>query len=205
MIVKGCILVDDFITRVINHLAIIINDGIHPKHELMKYYNFFVKNISTTDNVLDIGCGTGFVANAVSKKAANITGVDVDKNNVSIARKKFKKENLKFIIADATNYTFNQVYDVIILSNVLEHIQDRTTFLQGIKKIAPKMLIRVPMINRDWLVLYKKQLKMTYFSDKTHFIEYDEDSFANEISEAGLKIKKISIQFGEIWAIINTK
>lgn len=93
-------------------------------------------------------------------------------------------------------------FDVVILSNVLEHIENRIEFLKRMKKKAPKLLIRVPMINRDWTTLYKKELGMRYYGDRGHFTEYTFDSFKKELEEAGLKIEDYSIHFGEIWAVV---
>ena len=93
-------------------------------------------------------------------------------------------------------------FDVVTLSNVLEHIEYRIEFLKRMKKKASKLLIRVPMINRDWITLYKKELGMRYYGDRGHFTEYSFDSFERELDEAGLKIEKYNIQFGEIWAVV---
>ena len=66
-----------------------------------------------------------------------------------------------------------------------------------------KFLIRVPILNRDWLVLYKKEFKIEYRLDKTHYIEYTIEDLTGELEKAGLKINNYSIQFGEIWALVN--
>ena len=47
--------------------AIIYDGGIHPKHRLMNYHDFFIKRITPSDRVLDIGCGNGAVAYDVAK------------------------------------------------------------------------------------------------------------------------------------------
>lgn len=68
------------------------------------------------------------------------------------------------------------------------------------------LLIRVPMINRDWLTLYKKELGLEYRLDKSHFIEYTLESFKGELACIGLEVDSYSIQFGEIWArVVNAK
>lgn len=85
---------------------------------------------------------------------------------------------------------------------MLEHIENREDFLLKIKELADKFLIRVPMLNRDWLTYYKRELGAEYFLDSTHKIEYTMESFAQELGKAGLKIDKASIQFGEIWAVV---
>ena len=93
-------------------------------------------------------------------------------------------------------------FDAIILSNVLEHIESRVEFLNRMKRKASKLLIRVPMVNRDWITLYKKELGLDYRGDRGHFTEYTFDSFKEELEDAGLEIEDYSIQFGEIWAVV---
>lgn len=84
----------------------------------------------------------------------------------------------------------------------MQHIQDRVEFLQKIKDLAVKILIRVPMINRDWITLYKKELGMEWRLDPTHYTQYTLESLEEELQKANLRIDKFSIQFGEIWAIV---
>ncbi|MCD4780946.1 MAG: class I SAM-dependent methyltransferase, partial [Candidatus Omnitrophica bacterium] len=93
-------------------------------------------------------------------------------------------------------------FDVVILSNVLEHIDERVKFLKRLREMAPQFLIRVPMINRDWITLYKKEVGLDYRLDKDHYIEYTLETFEDELSKAGLQIQEYGIQFGEIWAAV---
>lgn len=168
----------------------------------MKYHDFFINNIKSTDTVLDIGCGNGFSTYQIAKKAKRIVGIDIDSENIIYAKKNFSSGNMDYLNIDIMDYKFNKKFDVIVLSNVLEHIEDRTELLRKIRTIGNRFLIRVPVIDRSWLVLYKKELGIEYRLDKTHYIEYTSDSFMEELERAGLKIKNYSIQFGEIWAEI---
>lgn len=187
--------------KIIGRLAIIENKGIHPKHRILNYHKFFLDNISASDKVLDIGCGEGSVSADMAKKARGVVGIDISKKNIISSRKKYFKDNLQFIEGDATTFDFKEKFDVIILSNVLEHIKDRVKFLEKIKKLAPKILIRVPLITRDWISVWKKENNFNYKLDETHFIEYTEESFQKEAAEAGLKIESSYIKFGELYAI----
>lgn len=199
---KIMVWIHNFSYRVIGILAIKENGGIHPKHQILKYENFFLNNISESDTVLDIGCGNGFLACAVSRKAKKVIGIDISKKNIEFAKKRFSKNNIEYLIGDATAYSFNQKFDIIILSNVLEHIKNRIEFLQKIKSLAPKILIRVPLITRDWLSVYKKEMGCEYRLDKTHYIEYTEESFKKEMEMSNLEIANHRIVFGELYAII---
>jgi 2-polyprenyl-3-methyl-5-hydroxy-6-metoxy-1,4-benzoquinol methylase len=178
------------------------HEGPHPKHEIQQYHQFFLDNISPTDQVLDIGSGTGSVAFDIATKARKVTGIDILEANVRGAKKQYSRSNLEFIYGDATTFTFTETFDAITLSNVLEHIENRERFLKDIKKLAPKLLIRVPLITRDWISVWKKNEGFSYRLDDTHFIEYTEEGFAEEMRSAGLKIESSYVKFGEFYAVV---
>ena len=94
-------------------------------------------------------------------------------------------------------------WDVIILSNVLEHIDKRVLFLKKIIKNSKskKLLIRVPYFERSWEIPMRKELKINYFSDNDHKIEHTLQEFIDEMKNSGLKIIEIKLIWGEIWAV----
>jgi 2-polyprenyl-3-methyl-5-hydroxy-6-metoxy-1,4-benzoquinol methylase len=185
----------NFLYRVISHFA--IKGGLHPKHRLTNYHKFFTDNVTEKDTVLDIGCGNGALTLEIGKIAGQVIGFDKELpfilkviGNVVLA-----KMEVEF-------YPLSTPFDILVLSNVLEHIEDRQRFLKSFKGKVKKVLVRVPMLDRDWLTLYKKELGVEYRLDKGHFIEYTEQSFRDEVKEAGYKIVKLEIRFGEIYAIL---
>jgi len=205
ILVKFALRLHNFSYKLSSRFAAKSEGGLHPKHRLMDYHKFFVDNINSNDIVLDIGCGNGVLTYDVSTKAKKVIGIDLNKNNIAIAKEKYSAPNIEYLIRDVTAYLPNKIFDVIILSNVLEHIKNRVELLRKIKKMAPKLLIRVPMINRDWITLYKKEIGIEWRSDKTHCIEYTLESFLEELKKAGLNLKEYKIQFGEIWAVIKNE
>ncbi len=202
ILTKTLIYIHNICYKYIGILACVAEGGIHPKHRLMNYHKFFVDNINSKDTVLDIGCGNGCLTCDISKKAKKVIAVDSNSGNIKLAKKKFFRENIEYLVGNAIKLNFEEKFDVVVLSNVLEHIDDRYTFLSRSFHLADKFLIRVPMINRDWLTYYKRELGCKYFLDFTHKIEYTMENFAKELAEAGLKIKSAAIQFGEIWAVV---
>ena len=184
--------------------AAVLEGGVHPKHRLMKYHQFFVDNVESEDVVLDIGCGNGLLALDIAQKATKIVGIDLNSSNIKQAeerRKKYGYDNVVFRLEDATEIEFDRRFDKIVISNILEHIKERKTFLNKIKKLSSVLLIRVPMINRDWLTLYKKELGLEYRLDRSHYIEYTVESLQTELKEAGFILKQFTVQFGELWGI----
>lgn len=187
--------------KLASKLAIKAEGGLHPKHRLMNYHQFFLDHISPTNRVLDIGCGNGALAFDLAKKAKSVAGVDLNPKHQSYWRERFAAPNLTYRVADATTLASTETFDIVVLSNVLEHVEHRVEFLKRILPLAPTFLIRVPMLNRDWITLYKKESGIEYRLDKTHFTEYTLETFNHELSQAGFSLQEYSIQFGEIWAV----
>jgi len=201
-IIKVLLFLDNYLYAAVSRFAVKLENGIHPKHRLIKYHNFFIDNINSADMVLDVGCGNGFNTYRIAGKAKRVVGIDIDSKNIAYAEKNFLSGNIDYLNANIMDYESGQKFDVIVLSNVLEHIKDRIRLLKKIKDMGRRFLIRVPVIDRSWLVLYKKELGIEYRLDKTHCIEYTIDSFTEELEKVGLKIKNCSIRFGEIWATV---
>ncbi len=191
-----------FSYKLISFLAIKVEGGEHPKHRLIGYHEFFTRNVSQNDRVLDIGCGSGSLAKDVAASAKSVLGIDIEEKNIEKAKRKASAPNLEYRVADATKDLSNEKFDIIIMSNVLEHIDDRVNFLKSIRPLADKFLFRVPMIDREWVTLYKKELGLDHRLDTTHFTEYTFAQFKNEFEQAGYRIDHHTVQFGEIWAVI---
>lgn len=193
---------DDSLRWFTDQIAILYGNGTHPKHRLMEYHKFFIQRISSSDRVLDVGCGIGAVAASVAQSGATVVGVDMDAKNIDQAHKLYHHENIDFVHGDILTDPPNGPFDVIILSNVLEHIEGRIEILKELVRLyhPGKILVRVPMINRHWSVLLRKELGILYFMDPTHYIEYSEESFQQEINGAGLVLAYSQVIWGEIWA-----
>ena len=200
ILIKFLLRLYNYLYKRISYLSIKINHGVHPKHRIMDYHAYFISKIKEGSRVLDIGCGIGALSYDLAKRAEHVIGIDISNECIKIAKNNFYQKNIEYITGDATNYDFKETYDYVILSNVLEHIKNRQEFLSKIKYLANVFLIRVPMINRSWIVLYQKELDIEYRLDNSHYIEYTFESFEKEMKQAGLRIISYSIQFGEIWA-----
>ena len=194
----------DRLQWVVNERAMAYGDGVHPKHRLMHYHDFFVGRIPAGARVLDIGCGNGLVARSIAMrvKQSTVVGVELDEKHYRLACVGQVLQNLNFVMADARKDLPQGQWDVIVLSNILEHIEDRVGFLRDILRQARPagVLIRVPLFERDWQLPLRKELGVGYFSDPEHFIEHRLDEMRFELSEAGLEIAELQTLWGEIWA-----
>lgn len=194
----------DDVERLINERAMAYGRGEHPKHRLTRYHDFFIERIPDASRVLDIGCGYGAVARSIATrvKDAVVTGIDMDKPRLTQALQADNPNNLNFVLGDALTDLPPEHWDVVVLSNVLEHIDDRIRFLQSIRdRIKPTLLLlRVPLYERNWQVPMRDELNVPYFSDSTHFIEHKLLEFEDEIRSGGYDITYRQTLWGEIWA-----
>lgn len=183
-------------------LSVAYDKGLHTKHRHMRYHDFFVERIAAGDRVLDIGCGPGKLAFEIASRAdAKVLAVDILPHHIERARRDFQHANISYEVADATVDLPGEAFDVAVLSNVLEHLHERPVFLQKVvAAVRPKrLLIRVPLFERDWRVPLKKELGLEWRLDKDHKIEYTLDEVASELGEAGLVIAHQEVHWGEVW------
>lgn len=192
---------DNRIDRWLNELLMYAAGGVHPKHRLMSFSQFFLDQVSPEDRVLDIGCGRGTVADLLATKSHAVVAIDNNQKNIDFAKSHYQRPNLRFVFGDALKDLPAERFDVLVLSSVLEHINDRHEFLQRLHPLGNRLLIRVPLITRDWLPMLKKEWGIDYRLDDTHFIEYTNEGFQEELSHAGWKIDSMDVRFGEIWCV----
>ncbi len=194
----------DRLHMVLNERAVAQGQGEHPKHRLMRYHDFFVDRIPAGARVLDVGCGYGAVARSIARRVPGVTvlGVDLDKPRLAQAMAADNPPNLRFLEADATRNLPPGPWDVVVLSNILEHIEHRPAFLRALLAVAKpsRILIRVPLFEREWEIPMRRELGVNYFSDNTHYIEHSLDEFARETQAAGLIAVERLTLWGEIWA-----
>ena len=183
-------------------LSVAYDRGLHTKHRHMRYHDFFVDRIDAGERVLDIGCGPGKLAFEIASRAdARVLAVDIMPHHVERARRDFQHANVRYEVADATAGLPGETFDVAVLSNVLEHLHERPTFLKKVVAAArpQRLLIRVPLFERDWRVPLKKELGLEWRLDKDHKIEYTLDEVATELGEASLTIAHQEVHWGEVW------
>ena len=91
-----------------------------------KIMEFLVSaGLSRKDRVLEIGCGIGTLTGLLVRylKKGEIVAVDISPESVEIARKRLSRaSNVRFMVSDMTDFNHTEVFDFIILPDVLEHI-----------------------------------------------------------------------------------
>lgn len=167
---------------------------IHPKH-LIPSSIWFNKYLTKKDRILDLGCNSGQLCLKIAKRVKQITGLDVDKNLINIAKSEaLIKEisNARFLIFDANNKLpfRNNSFDKVICSDVLEHLEKRDSALSELKRVLkPNGLLFLVTDNPDtsWKKL-QKSVGLFYYADADHKYEYPKKEILTKLEAKKFKI-----------------
>lgn len=181
-------------------------DGLHPKHRILRYHDFFVARIDRGQRVIDLGSGVGALAVSIAAKSgATVHGIDWTPRNVDVSRTAAAAAGVEatctFETGDITATRAAGRFDTVVLSNVLEHIDRREERLAMWRDwYAPRrLLVRVPSFERDWRVPYKKELGVEWRCDPTHCTEYTRQQLIDELDRAGFRVAECVGAWGEWW------
>ncbi len=104
--------------------------------------------------ILDVGCGGGIICEPLARLGAKVTGIDFAPNNIIAAKIHSKKNKLKinYINKDIEKLKLDEKFDIILMFEVLEHLDNWKKTIKNIKKNLNKNgLIIISTINRNIL------------------------------------------------------
>lgn len=116
---------------------------LHPKDEINRYpiqlYHFLAQKTAIKDKqVLEVGSGRGGGASYISRylSPARMTGMDIAKNAIRLARQHHREQNLEFMQGNAENLPFaNESYDVVINVESSHAYGSVPRFLAEVKRV----------------------------------------------------------------------
>lgn len=109
-------------------------------------------NIRKNSKILDIGCSGGRLIKCLGLKGfRNIYGIDISQKAINLCKKNGMK-NVFIMDCAKTNFS-NETFDIIIASDILEHIKNDASALAEwgrIMKPGGKLIIFVPASDLLW-------------------------------------------------------
>lgn len=105
--------------------------------------------------VLDLGCAGGFMAEAMARRGANVTGIDPAADAIDAARRHSRDSGLRVDydvgVGEALPYEAT-AFDAIVCVDVLEHVADLGMVLAQVARVLrPGGLFLFDTINRNAL------------------------------------------------------
>jgi methanethiol S-methyltransferase len=105
--------------------------------------------------VLDLGCGGGFMSEALARRGASMIGIDPAEKAVAIARRHAASQNLsiKYLVGTGEALPLaDGSMDYVVCVDVLEHVADLGEVINEVRRVLrPGGVFLFDTINRTWL------------------------------------------------------
>ncbi len=169
--------------------AIVEHVGLEPRF----YDDCIAFHSSYAGNILDVGCGRGFLLKklkAVAEDGTQLYGLDISPKLVEIAKSNVPDAQIVVGDAEALPYE-NGMFDTIFMTEALEHMLDFKKALSEIARVLkPGGTFIVTVPNRDWASyeFYDKIRNHNLQPVDDHYFRYSE--IASLLTDAGLIIKR---------------
>lgn len=113
-------------------------------NEITNYCDYFAQD---DISVLEVGCGVGELLNGI--RAKRKVGIDFSPSMVAIAKEKFP--GIDFRVMEAENIQLDEKFDLVILSNLIGHLDDVQEVLKQLHKVChPQSKIIITYYNYLW-------------------------------------------------------
>ena len=111
-------------------------------------------------DVLDVACGGGFLANPLAQTGHRVTGIDLSKDSLEVARSHDNTHSVTYLPMDARLLSFpDGQFDVVCMMDFLEHLPERAQVIkEAARVLKPGGWFIFHTFNRtplSWLIAIK--------------------------------------------------
>ncbi len=97
------------------------------------------KPLGSGINILDVGCGGGVLSESLGRLGAAVRGVDACAESLQVAQERLQMAqnaalDVTFVHSDVGNMTGE--YDVVVVSEVVEHVEEPSQFLAACSRLV---------------------------------------------------------------------
>lgn len=168
-------------------------------------------------NILEVGCAFGVLLNNIADRLSidARTGIDISGENIKAARIlyprcEFYKGTLDDYVKERSLIQKNNKLDLIVLSDIIEHIPDDLAFLKLVREVSEYVVVNLPLEksfknrNRKYgindpsghLQSYDKKIARKLFKDAGFLLIRDKTSIATsdaQFSDIYIKNRNLRI------------
>jgi len=109
-------------------------------------------------DVLDLGCAGGFMAEAIARRGARVTGIDPARKAIEVARRHAKEEclSIKYDVGMGESLPYrDEAFDIVVCVDVLEHVSDLAKVITEVSRVLkPRGYFAYDTINRTHLARF---------------------------------------------------
>lgn len=101
--------------------------------------------------ILEVGCGCGDLLRVLERRGYQGVGIDISEEALAVAASGLSGQGIR--VARCSPEELQEVFDVVVASEVLEHCQDDLVFLRNLRERVcdgGHLLLTVPAHMKDW-------------------------------------------------------
>ena len=162
-------------------------------------------DITSSERVLDIGCGDGRITAEIARRVPQgfVVGVDASSNMIKLASEK-AGPNLRFEVADARSLPFDHEFDLVVSFNALHWIHEPALALASIhKSLKPGGTARlrlVPVGTRKSIETVLEETRNSpmwskYFYDFSDpYLRLTQDEYCSLARQNGFRVERVQTE-----------
>lgn len=141
------------------------------------------------NRVCEVGCGSGEILVQLSKRFHDVSswvGYDISADAIAIAEEK-RSEKLKFELQDITLADKSTTYDLLLVIDVIEHLENYFSFLDSIQERSRYFIFHIPLDMCVWSLL-REQMLIESKQRVGHIHNFTEDFIISILTDHGFRI-----------------
>ena len=188
-----------------NSNAKIVHEKYHAKtgksHKIIKDNNFtyrlLIQTLRSTikkgANILDIGCGAGTISFYLASKGHKVTGIDISKKAIQACKESATNLLLEidFRVIDFPNENIRSSFDVVVFTEVIEHLENDKKALKQIHKLLNMNGLLILSTPSAGAPLHKLGLTHKFDKEVGHLRRYSASSLEKILAETDFKVMSI--------------
>lgn len=149
-------------------------------------------------SVCEIGCGAGEILNCLHSKYPDtqFSGYEISEQAFGLCKTR-QKERLIYKLGDLLSESNSEFFDLLLIIDVIEHVEDYFTFLRKCKRKANLKLFHIPLDMNIQGVLRTTPI-MTSRKTVGHLHYFSKETALAALEECGYKIICYSFTHGSI-------
>lgn len=157
--------------------------------KVSKIIKLLERNPIAFKTVAEIGCGSGEILVQLQSRldmGTRFFGFDISKDAITIAKKK-ETDTIKFELKDISDERENCFNDLLLVIDVIEHIDNYFKFLAGIVHKGRYTIFHIPLDMCVWS-LFREQMLIESKDRVGHIHNFTEDFITNILSDHGFEV-----------------